>query len=265
MIKPLLFIVLLTLVTGVGGLALGGGLAALIKRESPKVTSLLLSFTAGLMLCIVSFDMVPEAIDATGNYYLAPIFLVVGFLVTFLLNCWIDKSVHHEDQSHSHHYACGHHDLHTAGIVLAAAVALHNLPIGLVIGTSVAAEGISYTSALAALTIGLHNIPEGMSIAIPLLHDGSKARSAIAVSGLSGIPTVIGALIGFFIGNRTPLALSIAMSLAGGAMLYVIFFELLPEAYRSWKSKWAILATVVGFALGILLLFSHGHMHIHVH
>ena len=55
------------------------------------------------------------------------------------------------------------------------------------------------------------------------------------------------------------------MSLAGGAMLYVIFFELLPEAYRNWKSKWAILATVIGFALGILLLFSNGHMHIHVH
>lgn len=265
MAKSLIFIILLTLITGVGGLALGGGLASLIKRDSPKITSLLLSFTAGLMLCIVAFDMVPEAVDATGNYYLAPIFLVVGFLITFLLNCWIDKSIHHEDAAHEHHCACGHHDLHTAGIVLAAAVALHNLPIGLVIGTSVAATGISYTCVLAALTIGLHNIPEGMSIAIPLLHDGSKTRSAIAVSALSGIPTVIGALIGFFVGSRTPMALAIAMSLAGGAMLYVIFFELLPEAYRNWKSKWSILATVIGIALGIILLFSNGHMHIHIH
>ena len=57
----LFFIILLTVITGVGGLVLGGGLATLFKRESPKATSLLLSFTAGLMLCIVSFDMVPEA------------------------------------------------------------------------------------------------------------------------------------------------------------------------------------------------------------
>lgn len=263
MIKQLGFIILLTLITGVGGLALGGGLAALIKRESPKMTSLLLSFTAGLMLCVVAFDMVPESISATGNYYLTPIFLIVGFLITFLLNCWIDKSIHHEDEEHEHHCACGHHDLHTAGIVLAAAVALHNLPIGLVIGTSVAAEGISHASILAAITIGLHNVPEGMSIAIPLLHDGSKARSAIAVSALSGIPTVIGAIIGFFVGSHTPLALAVAMSFAGGAMLYVIFFELLPEAYRAWRSKWSILATVIGFALGMVLLFSSGHMHIH--
>lgn len=263
MAQTILFIILLTLVAGMGGLVLGGGIAALMKRESPKATSLLLSFTAGIMLCIVSFDMVPEAVDAIGNYYVAPIFLVVGFLVTFLLNCWIDKSAHHEDDHHSHHCACGHHDLHTAGIVLAGAIALHNLPIGLVIGTSVASEGISYTSVLAALAIGMHSIPEGMSIATPLLHDGAKARSAIAVAGLSGLPTVLGALIGFFVGSHAPVALAIVMSLAAGAMLYVIFFELLPEAYRNWKSKWAILATVIGFAIGILLLFSNGHMHIH--
>jgi len=153
MIQTLLFIVLLTLVTGVGGLALGGLLASLIKRESPRVTSLLLSFTAGLMLCVVSFDMVPEAVAATGNYYLAPIFLVVGFLVTFLLNCWIDKSVHHKDEEHAHHCACGHHDLHTAGVVLAAAVALHNMPVGMAIGATFAGHGhaVNHSGVLAAL------------------------------------------------------------------------------------------------------------------
>ena len=51
--ESLLFIVLLTACTGMGGLALGGLLASLLKRESPRGTSLLLSFTAGLMLCIV--------------------------------------------------------------------------------------------------------------------------------------------------------------------------------------------------------------------
>ena len=232
MVQILLFIILLTLITGVGGLAFGGVLATLFKRESPRATSLLLSFTAGLMLCIVSFDMVPEAMEATSTYYLPPVFLVAGFAITFLLNCWIDKSAHHDDGRGDHQCACGHHDLHTAGIVLAAAVALHNMPVG-------------------------------MSIAVPLLHDGSKARSAIAVAALSGLPTVAGALIGYFIGSHTPLALAIIMSIAGGAMLYVVFFELLPEAYRQWRSKWAILATVVGFALGVLLIFGHSHVHVH--
>ena len=263
--NPVLFVVLLTAATGVGGLALGGGLAALVKRESPRGTSLLLSFTAGLMLSIVALDMVPEAAEALEGgdipLLLVPGALVAGFGVTYLLNCWIDRSAHHEDRANPHHCACGHHDLHTAGIVLAAAVALHNVPVGMAVGATVAVEGICLASVLAAVTIGLHNLPEGMSIAIPLLHDGSKTVNAIAVAALSGLPTVAGALAGYLVGNQAPAALAAALALAGGAMLYVVFFELLPEAAIQWKSRWAVLATVVGFALGVLLIFGHGHQH----
>jgi len=256
---PIIFVTLLTTATGVGGLALGGVLAALLKRESPQGTSLLLSSTAGLMLSIVALDMVPEAIEAAPWLPMMPIVLVLGFGVTWLLNCWIDKSAHHEDEGRPHQCACGHHDLHTAGIVLAAAVALHNVPVGMAVGASVAVQGICLASVLAAVTIGLHNLPEGMSIAVPLLHDGSKALSAIAVAALSGLPTVLGALLGYFVGSKAPAALAAALALAGGAMLYVVFFELLPEASLQWKSRWSILATVLGFSLGVLLIFSHHH------
>ena len=237
-----LFVILLTASTGVGGLALGGCLAALMKRQSHRGEAILLSFTAGLMLCIVSLDMVPEAVEAAeGMEWLVPLFLVLGFAVTWLLNCWIDKSAHHEVEGDPHHCACGHHDLHTAGIVLAAAVALHNVPVGMAVGATVAVDGVCWAAALAAVTIGLHNLPEGMSIAVPLIHDGSKTVSAIAVAA-------------YFVGGRTSAALAGAMGLAGGAMLYVVFFELLPEASDRWKSKWTILATVVGFALGLALV-----------
>ena len=256
---PILFVVCLTAATGVGGLALGGVLAALFKRESPRGTSLLLSFTAGLMLAIVALDMVPEAVEAAPWRSMAPLTLVGGFVVTYLLNCWIDKSAHHEDAGDPHQCACGHHDLHTAGLVLAAAVALHNVPVGMAVGATVAVEGICLASVLAAVTIGLHNLPEGMSIAIPLLHDGSKTLGAIGVAALSGLPTVAGALAGYFVGSEAPAALAAALSLAGGAMLYVVFFELLPEASLQWRSRWSILATVLGFALGVLLIFGHGH------
>ena len=81
--NPILFVVLLTAATGVGGLALGGALAALVKRESPRGTSLLLSFTAGLMLSIVALDMVPEAMEAAPWLPMTPLVLVAGFVVTY--------------------------------------------------------------------------------------------------------------------------------------------------------------------------------------
>ena len=117
----------------------------------------------------------------------------------------------------------------------------------------------NYASVLgnSAFRLAAGNTARFLAIAIPLLHDGSKRAGAIAISALSGIPTVLGALLGYFIGSKAASALSVAMALAGGAMLYVVFFELLPESYRTWKSKWTILATVVGFATGVLLLLSH--------
>ena len=256
--NTILYIILLTAAIGVGGLALGGLLAVILRRENPKAISALLGFTAGIMLSVVCFHMVPEAFENGSSYWMPSLFLIVGFGITYLLNCWIDKSVHHEDHDHPHRCACGHHDLHTAGLVLAGAVALHNMPVGMAIGATVAASGISEASFLAAATIGLHNIPEGMSITVPFLSDGSRAGRAVGVAALSGLPTVLGALLGFYVGSAAPLLLTIALSFAAGAMLYVIFFELLPEALDLWKSPALILLIIVGMALGLALLqFSH--------
>ena len=256
--NPILFVILLTAATGVGGLALGGALAALVKRESPRGTSLLLSFTAGLMLSIVALDMVPEAMEAAPWPPMTPLVLVAGFVVTYLLNCWIDKSAHHEDENNPHHCACGHHDLHTAGLVLAAAVALHNVPVGMAVGASVAVEGICLASVLAAVTIGLHNLPEGMSIAAPLLAGGSKPGWAVAVAALSGLPVILGALLGYGVGTMNPLLLAVSLSFAAGAMLYVVFGELLPEGERLWQHRLSGLSTMLGMLLGMALIFLHG-------
>jgi len=260
--NSILYIIMLTVLTGVGGLALGGVLAVLLRRESPRAIAMLLAFTAGIMLSVVCFHMIPEAFYHSGKgWWLPSLCLVVGFGVTYLLNCWIDKSVHHEDRSNPHQCACGHHDLRTAGMVLAAAVALHNMPVGMAIGATVAASGVSNASFLAAATIGLHNIPEGMSISVPLLSDGTKAGRAVGVAALSGVPTVLGALLGFYVGSAAPVMLTIALSFAAGAMLYVVFFELIPEMLELWKSPVVILLIVLGMALGLGLLQLGAHHH----
>ena len=257
----ILYIVLLTALIGVGGLALGGLLAVLLRRENPRAVAALVAFTAGILLSVVCFHMLPESFAHSDRVWLPSLCLVGGFLITYLLNCWIDRSVHHEDHDHPHQCACGHHDLHTAGLVLAAAVALHNMPVGMAIGATVAASGVSAASFLAAATIGLHNIPEGMSITVPLLSDGEGRGRSVGVAALSGLPTILGALLGYYVGTAAPLLLTIALSFAAGAMLYVIFFELIPEALQLWKDPRIILLIVVGMALGLALLRLAGHSH----
>lgn len=272
-------IFLITALTGAGGLALGGGMAAMVHSPSDRTVSLLLRFTAGVMCSVVCFDLVEDALEGSGT---VPVlcWIMIGYLCTYLLNCWIDKQAHHthshggHDHDHPHRHdhtpdhnipigpdngelcACGHHTLHTAGLVLAAAVALHNMPVGMAIGATFASrEG----GVLAALIIGLHNIPEGMSIAAPLLAGGSRPGSAVGVAALSGLPTILGALIGYGAGTMNPLLLAISLSFAAGAMLYVIFGELLPEAEHLWQSRLSGLSTMLGMLLGMALIFTHIH------
>lgn len=283
-----LTILLITALTGVGGLALGGALAVAVHGPSDRAVSLLLRFTAGVILSVVCFDLVSDAAE-DGSILPVLFWIAAGYLCTYLLNCWIDKRAHH---SHSHGHgedgheahspedhsaqarrpaahghdngemcACGHHTLHTAGLVLAAAVALHNMPVGMAIGATFAgaAGAAGHGGLLAALIIGLHNIPEGMSISAPLLSGGSRPAGAVGIAALSGLPTIIGALLGYSVGAMSPLLLSISLSFASGAMLYVIFGELLPESEHLWQSRLSGLATMLGMLLGMLLIFGHSH------
>jgi ZIP family zinc transporter len=274
-------IFLITALTGAGGLALGGGMAAMVHSPSDRTVSLLLRFTAGVMCSVVCFDLVEDALEGSG---MVPVlcWIMIGYLCTYLLNCWIDKQAHHthshgghdheHDHPHKHDHtpdhnipigpdngelcACGHHTLHTAGLVLAAAVALHNMPVGMAIGATFASrEG----GVLAALIISLHNIPEGMSIAAPLLAGGSRPGNAVGIAALSGLPTILGALIGYGAGTMNPLLLAISLSFAAGAMLYVIFGELLPEAEHLWQNRLSGLSTMLGMLLGMALIFTHIH------
>ena len=107
-----------------------------------------------------------------------------------------------------------------------------------------------------AAVIGLHNIPEGMAVAVPLISGGMPRRRAAAVTALTGAPTVLGALLGFSLGTLGPTALTLALSFASGAMLYVVFGELLPEAALLWQSKAPALAAVLGIIVGMAIVYA---------
>ena len=274
----------ITAIAGVGGTGLGGAVACLVRKDSDKTVSLLLSFAAGVMTAVVCFDLLSEALHAEGespSVWLVVCGVTAGFTLIALLNALIDRTTNHEvahiDENHPrtadsleelthanhlHEHMEGRQPrsgLFLAGLVMAAAIALHNVPEGMVIGASFARTADQILTnrggLVMALVIGLHNIPEGMAVAVPLISGGMSKWRSVGVTALSGAPTILGALAGFFIGALSRTALVISLGFASGAMLYVVFGELLPESILMWKSKLPATAVVLGMLTGLIIIY----------
>ena len=283
------FVVIVSAISGVFGTGLGGFLGGIFKKDNSKFVSFLLSLAAGVMLAIVSLDLIPEAINPEGatkptSLVVIVIGILAGFLSVYLLNVIIDnhtnKEVKHIDKKHprtadnldelihSDHYevhlkrhksgVAKKYELFMAGIIMSCALALHNLPEGMVIGASYAGHTGSFFAGggfILAVVLGLHNIPEGMAISVPLIAGGMNKFKAISLSVLAGVPTVLGSMLGYSLGLLSPIWFAVSLTFAAGAMFYVVFGELIPEAILMYRSKIPALAVLIGFLIGIVLVF----------
>lgn len=272
-------LLLATTIAGVVGTGLGGVIGAVLQKDSNRTVSLLLSFAAGVMLSVVCFDLVTEAIGTNVGIGVVIGSVAAGVVVIYLLNWLIDRKtnpeVPHVDANHpktaddlnelihsdhlEQHYAKNDSkfSLFVAGIVMASAIALHNVPEGMTIGASYAVGDSVFNSAalVLAVLIGLHNIPEGMAVSVPLISGGMKKFKAVLITALSGLPTVLGALLGYAIGEIGPLGLTLSLGFASGAMLYVVFGEILPQAILMYHSKKPAFSAIIGMLVGLLIIF----------
>lgn len=284
-LSPFAFVTLVTLISGAGGTGLGGFIGALFKSESNRTISLLLAFAGGVMTAMVCFDLLAEAEEAASQIAEHGVVLVIfavalGVAVVYLLNHLIDRKTrkevshtadeHHpethddiDELVHADHLNMHkrHNDsrlsLFVAGVVMACAIALHNVPEGMTIGASfVASDNLLLgTGMIMAVLIGLHNIPEGMAVAVPLISGGTGRVKATLLTAACGLPTVLGAWLGFWLGDIGPLGLTMSLGFASGAMLYVVFGEIMPESYLIYRSKLPAFAVMVGLALGMFMIF----------
>ena len=272
-------LIMVTALAGVAGTGLGGLIGAMLQKDSKRVVSLLLSFAGGVMLSVVCFDLVTEAIETDMGVGTVVAAIALGVGITYLLNYLIDRKtnpeVPHIDANHpktaddldelihsnhlKQHYVRkdSKMGLFVAGVVMACAIALHNVPEGMTIGASYASsDGVMGRAALMlAIIIGLHNIPEGMAVSVPLISGGMAKWKAVLITASSGIPTVLGALVGYALGEIGPLGLTLSLGFASGAMLYVVFGEILPQSILMYHSKLPAFSAIAGILAGLLIIF----------
>lgn len=270
-------ILVLSLIAGVVGTGVGGVLGVLLKSKGNKVMSRILSFAGGVMVGIVVFEMLPESFEASETalnsrygVFVTLASVICGIVIVFGLNMLLDKIENiketHRSPEELHHETAvlqitqkkednksDTKSLLKAGIIMLLAITLHNLPEGMAIGAAGTVElkmGI-----LIAILIAVHNIPEGMTISAPLASGGVKAWKTILLTMSAGAATVIGAVIGLAIGGISQLAISICMGLAGGAMLYVTFCEIIPQAILMDERRIPAASMLVGILCAMIFVY----------
>ena len=228
---------LLGLFFGTFGTTLGGALGVVINKNSNKFLSVVLSFASGLMMSIICFDLIPEALGISNIYN-----LIIGILLGIIVMIYCDIIVQKKFNMKN--------NLLKTGIIVSIGLAIHNFPEGLAIGSGFDASielGLSL-----ALAICFHDIPEGISMAIPMKNGGMEKNRILLYVILSGITTGIGAFFGAIIGSISQSVIAICLSFAAGAMLYIVSGELVPESNKLYQGKLSVISNVIGFIIGIL-------------
>jgi len=244
-------IVLLTAL-GVGGASVIGALVGfLFKRITHRLSDMILSFAAGVMLAAAVLGLVLPSLEYGGKWGL-PVAVVGIFAGAICVNL-MDKLVPHL-----------HHIAGTAGsigeeshpdsqkkldkvLLFVIAIAIHNLPEGIAAGV-----GFGSGNTVEALTIAggiaLQNIPEGMVIIAPMLAAGISRRRTLLIAVATGLVEVLGTLLGYFAVTLSGAILPFALAFAGGTMLYVISDEMIPETHHE-NERGATYALLGGFCL----------------
>lgn len=237
---------LIGLFFGTFGTTIGGIIGVCFKKTSNKFLSFILSFASGLMLAIICFDLIPEAMEIASilNVLLG---IIGGIIVMIICDIAVQNKFNHNviQKRNTNH-------LLKTGIIVSIGLALHNFPEGLAIGSGFGASiTLGYSLAIA---ICLHDIPEGISMAVPMKNGGMKKTKVIFYVILSGITTGIGAFFGALVGGISEQIISMCLSFAAGAMLYIVSGELIPESNQLYHGRMTAIGNMFGFLLGMIAM-----------
>lgn len=240
------------MVSAAAGFATGIGALPILFTDwiSHRVYDAAVGLAAGIMLSASVFTLINPGIEL-GTVPEVAIGMGIGTVFLLGVNAILPHLnlhfVHNDDDKPFEET-----DLHSAMLV-AGAITIHNVPEGLAIGIAFA-SGEQALGMLIASAIAFQNIPDGFAIAVPAASAGvSKGKTILYTTLSGGVPEPLAALIGFVLVSYVKGLFPIAAGFAAGAMIAVIFREMIPASHGHGYADIATATFVAGFILMMLL------------
>lgn len=238
--------------------SLGAAVVFLFKTINKSVLDAMLGFAAGVMIAATFFSLLSPAIEMAETLGMIP-WLVVslsflgGGLLLYIGDKVFEILMRKKDGSNEKKRSL------KRSVMLILSITLHNIPEGMAIGVAFGSvfygiEGATLSAAIMlAIGIGIQNFPEGSAVSLPLRREGMSRKKAFLFGNLSGIVEPISAVIGAVLVLSVQSLLPILLAFAGGAMIYVVVQELIPESQTNAKKDLMALFTILGFI--VMMIF----------
>ncbi|GAB3210585.1 ZIP family metal transporter [Nocardia tengchongensis] len=228
-----------------------GGLLAVRIGERKR---LVLGLAAGVMLGVVAFDLMPEALELDESEALGvPVPLlaaVVGFFTVHVIERSMAIHTGYEDEFVAHQH---NHDFSSLGLLAAGGLVFHSTLDGLSIGFGFQA-GVA-TGAAVAIAVICHDFADGFNTFTLTTLYGNARKRALVMLGLDAVAPVVGAVIGTVV--KVPSGLvGLFLGYFAGFLLYLATADILPEAHAGKPARGPLFCTLAGvlFMLGVAAL-----------
>ncbi len=238
---PLIFIAAAGLSTILGAIPI-----ITVRQLSHRTHDTILGFVAGIMLGVAVLGLLVHVAGGSGEQAdviavgtvlgAITIVLLIGLFRHIPLPMPFIKSKQKMTTS--------------AAFLLFISLAVHNAPEGLATGIGYS-QGMTSLGHSIAIAIAAHNIPEGLLIATAVLGETGSKRLGLGYTVLGGLVEPLIGFIAFFALVSSPAAIGVASGFAAGAMLFVVFFQIVPESHRHGYYGIATLALMVGLATAV--------------
>lgn len=227
-----------------------------LRGISQRTQNAFLGFAAGIMLAASFFSLIIPGLEAAGelhggNETIAALIVSGAVLLGATTLHILNRLAPHEHFISGPMSGAERSKLSRIWLFVIA-ITIHNFPEGLAVGVSFGSpdQSIGYTTAFG---IGLQNMPEGLAVALSLVAVGYSRLFSFLVALLTGLVEPIGGFLGIGAISLSAELLPWGLGFAGGAMIWVVSSEIIPETHRDPKEGTATATFALMIGLTVMM------------
>ncbi|MCE9585484.1 ZIP family metal transporter [Candidatus Nomurabacteria bacterium] len=226
---------------------LGGFFSLRFKDKTHLITG----FSAGAVIGVAFFDLLPEALDISSMY---PILFVTGVVALgFILYLILDRMfvLHSHTDNTCLENIEHNHEHSNRGTLRASSLSFHSFLDGLGIGLAFKVSPV--LGAVVAVAVLAHDFSDGINTVTAIFKAGGNKKQAMRWLLVNAFTPVLGIILSVFITVQES-TLGLVLALFAGFFLYIGASDLVPESYHAHPTKWTTIATILGVAFIFIVI-----------